>query len=92
MWIIPKIIFAGARTRGSEEMGCTPAKDFDEAWKLAENGLAHPRTLYFQTWSKMRLLESKPLMLRGKRWSYELKGPVGSIENGQVIHSTLRGG
>jgi hypothetical protein len=39
-------------------MGCVPAREFDEAWKMAEKVVGkNPKTLVFPNfWSKMRLL------------------------------------
>jgi len=54
-----KIIFAGAENPDAvRRMGCTAARDFDEAWKMAEKVVGHrPKTLIFPNfWSKMRML------------------------------------
>ncbi len=54
-----RIIFAGAEKPDAvRKMGCTPARDFDEAWRMAERVVGiHPKTLVFPNfWSKMRML------------------------------------
>lgn len=56
---VSHVIFAGAKNPGAaRKVGCTPAKDFDEAWRIAEKVVGkNPKTVVFPNfWSKMRLL------------------------------------
>lgn len=56
---VSHVIFAGAKNPGAaRKVGCTPAKDFDEAWRIAEKVVGkNPQTVVFPNfWSKMRLL------------------------------------